>query len=572
MIEASLIRSIKDPNRDAFCSSTGARKALTMHPTNNDMRSYPISSNSRSKLSAFRYTTKDGANPPRSPTKTPSKREHANKENQTSWLNGVVAPPTLDQSKEETSLGAAESKPVKECPQTPGNRIPLADLIGNAEDAITQAPGPQFTPEDYVTWQHVPASSNQESMSQTPVTKGRKRRHSSSPTSSPLAGSSKNARKGSFDLQAYQGLIKTPQNDLATELWNNYVSKMGANGNKGLPPQLPNLPSSSPQTPASLRTGRDSSGLRRSTSCLAEWPNSAAKRRRVDGERLGTGRGIFSRTKSSLADSTSFNPSKINFLVQKIERSLRDNPTAQADPLSSSPIPANKRGQRDRSASPVHNKVGPQHTAPINNKNEDPSVSEPQTKGKVQKSSSDFGDDDLDDDDFFDLAQASMDPFVETSQHGTGMGTTNLDYTGMSASVNQHSQPDMKGTSRFNEMESRPASNVNNKNEYTLDADEFDDDFDEFSDNIEDILAECDATQSTKLARPAAKNYLASNNSASTNQVDKPVPPVEPVEGTSKPVEASSGDEFDDEDFDMEAIEQSMMQSGEQGSNHVCHS
>ena len=50
------------------------------------------------------------------------------------------------------------------------------------------------------------------------------------------------------------------------------------------------------------------------------------------------------------------------------------------------------------------------------------------------------------------------------------------------------------------------------------------------------------------------------------------MPPVEPVEGTSKPVEASSGDEFDDEDFDMEAIEQSMMQSGEQGSNHVCHS
>ncbi|PLB46749.1 hypothetical protein P170DRAFT_221441 [Aspergillus steynii IBT 23096] len=543
-----------------------------MHPTNSGKRSYPISSYSRSKLSAFRYTSKDGADPAKSPTKTPSKKEHANKENQSSWLNGVVVPPALDESKEESSLGAAESKPVKECPQTPGNRIPLADLIGNAEDAITQAPGPQFTPEDYVTWQHVPASSNQDPMSQTPAIKGRKRCHSSSPTSSPLAGNSKNARKGSFDLQAYQGLIKTPQHDLATELWNNYVGKMGANGNKELPPRLPNLPSSSPQTPASLRAGRDSSGLRRSTSCLAEWPNSAAKRRRVDGEKLGTGRGIFSRTKSSLADSSSFNPSKINFLVQKIERSLRDTPAAQPDPLGSSPIPASKRGQRDRSVSPVVSNKAPQHTTQSIPENGDQLVPQPQSRETVQKSSSDFGDDDLDDDDFFGLAQASMDPFVEPSQHGTGIGTMNPEYAGTSAPVNQQKPPDMQCTYHSITMESAPASNIDNKTEYTLDADEFDDDFDEFSDNIEDILAECDATQNTKLARPAAKNYLASNHSGSSMKIDKPVPPVEPVNGTSKPVEASSGDEFDDEDFDMDAIEQSMMQSGEKGSNHVCHS
>ncbi|KAH8422669.1 bifunctional ATP-dependent DNA helicase/ssDNA endodeoxyribonuclease DNA2 [Aspergillus melleus] len=535
-----------------------------MQPVNRDMRSYPISSNSRSKLNAFRYTSKDGTEPETSPKKTPSKKANANKENQASWLNGVAAPP-LDRSKEEPSLGAAESKPIKECPQTPGNRIPLADLIGNAEDAITQAPGPQFTPEDYVTWQHVPASSNQDPMSQTPAIKGRKRRHSSSPTSSPLAGNSKNARKGSFDLQAYQGLIKTPQNDLATELWNNYVGKMGANGTKVPQPQLPNILSSSPQTPVSLRTSRDSSGLRRSTSCLAEWPNSAAKRRKVDGERLGNGRGIFSRTRSTVADSSSFNPSKINFLVETIERSLRETPAAQPDP-SGSPIPASKRGQRDRSASPVYSKGAPQHTTRSNQENGDQRASGSQGTRTVQKSSSDFGDDDLDDD-FFDLAQASMDPFVEPSQHGTAMGAMNTNYAGVLASANQQSLPDAKSISDSNTMGSAPAMNTNNQSEYTLDADEFDDDFDEFSDNIEDILAECEATQNTKLARPAAKNFLASDHPGSLKSMDSSMPPLEPVKGASKPVETSSGDEFDDDDFDMEAIEQSMMQSGEKASN-----
>ena len=91
--------------------------------------SYPISSKSRTKLNAFRYDDKIEQSPEKSPSKSPSKRSHMNKENQTSWLNGVVE---QDEPKEQPSSQTADSKPIKECPQTPGNRLPLADLINNA--------------------------------------------------------------------------------------------------------------------------------------------------------------------------------------------------------------------------------------------------------------------------------------------------------------------------------------------------------------------------------------------------------------------------------------------------------
>ncbi|KAL4759092.1 bifunctional ATP-dependent DNA helicase/ssDNA endodeoxyribonuclease DNA2 [Aspergillus foveolatus] len=223
-----------------------------------DPRPIPASADSRSKLDAFRYKNNNQNGTAMSPKKTTPHKGHTNKENQTSWLNGVVEQDKPEPDNRQSLQEGPESKAVKDCPQTPGNRLPLADLIGNAEDAFSRAPMAQeFTPEDYVIWQHAPPSSNPST--QTPATQSKKRRHSSSPSSSPLAGS-KGARKGSFDLQSIQALLKTPQNDLATDLWNNYVAKTAVNVTDLQQPRFASLLSSSPRTPTSARAGQDSSG------------------------------------------------------------------------------------------------------------------------------------------------------------------------------------------------------------------------------------------------------------------------------------------------------------------------
>ncbi|KAF7589324.1 Tripartite DNA replication factor [Aspergillus hancockii] len=544
-----------------------------MNPMNKRQPSYPISSNSHSKLNAFRYNSKDEMDieqapskrsPSKSPSKTSLKPAHANKENQTSWMNGVVQPDQSEPSKEEPPVDTTDPTPAKECPQTPGNRIPLADLISNTEDAISRAPGPQFTPEDYVIWQHVPVSSNPDTMAQTPATQGRKRRHISSPASSPLAGNPKGSRKQSFDMQSVQGSLRTPQHDLATELWNNYVGKLTANGSKDLPqPQFTNLLSSSPQTPAPVRTGRDPSGLRRSNSCLAEWPSSKAKRRRIDGANIGTGRGIFSRSRSNVVDSRGINSSKINFLVEKIENSLQNvvkPPKVPPPAPDSSPVPKRKGMQPSRSVSHTEGRHGSQSSSEPSRENKAEDTYSAR-QGKEQ-SSSEFGDDDFDED-FLELAEASIDPFVDHNSHSGAVES------GQGAKFVPSNTLKTVKKLRFDLPSSKPEVDVNNENNYTLDADEFDDDFDEFSDNIDDILAEYDTASNSKVVRLISKPTPASDPSVSGSGTNgSSTSTVNSAQATNRLQGESSGDEFDDDEFDMEAIEQSMRQSGADGSNH----
>ncbi|OGM44593.1 DNA replication helicase Dna2 [Aspergillus bombycis] len=544
-----------------------------MNPMDKDTNSYPISSNSRSKLNAFRYirddTSIEKSPSKRSPSKSSIKPAHANKENQSSWLNGVTRLDQADSTKREASVDKSDAKAAKECPQTPANRIPLADLISNAEDAISQAPVQEFTPEDYVIWQHVPASSNPDTMSQTPATQVRKRQHISSPTSSPLAGNSKGADQESLDMHAsLQGLQRTPQNDLATELWNNYVGKLTANGNGTLPPpQFTHLLSSSPQTPPPVRTGRDSSGLRRSNSCNAEWPSSKTKRRRIDGGGVGTGRGIFSRSRSDVVDSGSINSSKINFLVEKIEKSLRNAPKSPNSHITapdSSPVPRRKGIQRSRSTSPMQDRPGHHSLFKANRDNNVNNVY-PEPQGKEQASSSDFGDDEFDQD-FLEIAEASMDPFVD---HGSLPGAMVTRGNTTFLSTNTYEPHDEKQNPHAHATTLNSEA-VPKKPHYSPKRVRFEDDeFDEFSDNIDDIFAECDAAPSTKLVRPIPKDDTASNLSGLESGTDNSSTVIaKPVRGVNMPQEVSSGDEFDDDEFDMEAIEQSMRQSGADGSNY----
>lgn len=518
----------------------------------------PVSSNSQNKLNAFRYKDELGI-PDSVISKDEKKAVHGNKENQSSWLNGVVESMRTSPNKADPAPLAEppkESKPVKECPQTPGNRIPLADLISNAEDAFDPAPGPEVTPVDHVIWQHVPVSSNPDTSSQTPANR-KKRRHRSSSPGSPTNGNPKKAQKEPLDLQSIQALFKTPQHDLAAELWNNYMDKTMVDGSEDLPPpRLANLLSSSPQTPISGRTSRDSSGLRRSISCAAEWPTSRAKRRRVNRQDPGSGRGIFSRTSSNVLESGKPKSSRINFLLEKIEKSLQPPPPIELGPPGSSPLRQRVDARRCRSSSPITNRKG-LGDAEVVAQAVNPAVKSSKPAGDIapRDSSSEFGDDDLDQD-LMDLASASADPFVEPAA-----SRNEFESLGSSAWSNlaadkpplshpkQPPPPDNKAPT---------VHRIMNDEMKRDDSDDFEDDFGDFGDDFQEMLAGCDG-KPDKI--DSIKHIPTEPHTA--NIADNAL--------VAPKAEADfSGDEFDD-DIDLDLIEQTMKQAGEDGT-HVCHS
>lgn len=520
---------------------------------------YPISSNSRTKLSAFRFDDRTEESPEKSPSKVPLKPGHSDKENQASWLNGVVGSSRSFPGTGNSSTQSKDGKSIKECPQTPANRIPLADLISSTEDAVIEDPAAHLTPEDHVIWQHVPPSSNTDTKSRTPATSSKKRRHSSSPACSPQAGNSNSAQKEPFDLQSFQALLKTPQSDVAADLWNNYVEKHKVKGNGNIQlPRFENLPSSSPQTPASAKASRDSSGLRRSISCNAEWPTSRTKRRKIDDDDSKTARSLFSRTRSNVLDSGKSKSSRINFLVEQIEKTLQKPSEA---PPSSSPLREHKDSPRSRSASPIERRALRASEKSNNQTDEHEACKD---KGGLHRSSSEFGDDDFDQD-LLDFAATSIDPFVETTQPRAVQPANSEGRLGLA--LNENSNP-LKVPEHPDTAPMAPDSKVNIINENDgNDIDEFEDDYDGLPENLEEIAAAYDeAPESNGLEKVTGNDELTSQKPPLAAAA-APAP-----EGTAKAQEFSSGDEFDDDDFDLEAIEQSMNQSGEYGSNHVCHS
>ncbi|KAJ5972198.1 Dna2/Cas4 domain of unknown function DUF83 [Penicillium vulpinum] len=535
---------------------------------------YPISSNSRTKLNAFRFQENEVV-PDDATLEDETKSVNGSKEHKNTGTNGVTGlmqassdkgcPPSREAQAPEPQV--QESKPIKECPQTPGNKIPLADLISNAEDSFDPAPGPEVTPVEHVIWQHVPASSNPDSSSQTPVGRRRKRQHSSSPAGSPSNGNKKKAQKEALDLHAMQALFKTPQHDMAADLWNNYMDKNMVNGPDDLPPpRLANLLSSSPQTPGSGRTSRDSSGLRRAISCTTDFPTSRTKRRRVNRLDVGPNRGMFQRTSSNV-ESGNPKSSRINYLMEKIEKSIHMAP-AETGPPGSSPLRQHMDTRRCRSSSPT--KDHRLHKADEEVDESPCGVSPEKVRlGKLpvlQESSSEFGDDDLDQD-LMDLVGASEDPFIEpahASDEFASLGSSS--WAVLAAEKSRSWQPKENSI-----LDSKPPIPHNTTiNERKRDEfDDFEDEYDDLPDNLQEILAKCDTKPvPVNSSKPATTGPLslqrleAMDDSVKESMHSKP-PTVAPV----KAEVASSDDEFDD-DFDLEAIEQTMKQAGEGGPAH----
>ncbi|EED24276.1 DNA replication helicase Dna2, putative [Talaromyces stipitatus ATCC 10500] len=499
-----------------------------------------ISATSKSKLSNFQYVpNKNGATPKnRSPKKSTEATANADKENQRSWMNGVMEPPKSP-GKSLPSTQPKETKPLSECPKTPANRIPLADLISNAEDVMVMPSGQEVTPDDYVSWQPAPRSSGTR---RDTSSRGKKRRHSSSPTSSPLKDGTSKKPKGLFDMKNFEGLLKTPQTDVATDLWNKYIGKSNLEGTLEIPAKLTNLPSS-PKTPASQKTGRDSSALRRSVSCNVDWPSSKTKRRRTEGvDGARTARDLFSRSRSNVLDSGS--STKLSFLLNKIQDTLASTKSNPKTNPPSSPPPLNDYVREDLSPSPSKK----QQSKPSSSRHIPEVTMEGRNLGdqpqrirkthNLKSSSSDFGDDDLDDD-LLALVDSSTQPVMDCV-HGDDEVLNQVPQESLSIPQRKEMNEDPKV------QQSRSQDND--------DDDEFGDDIG-FEEGMEELL-----TQYDKQMPRIQKQTLPQTTGGSSHV--QPGTEVQPDAKTRNAGIADqnsfSDDEFEDKDLDLDNVLQEL--------------
>jgi hypothetical protein len=228
-------------------------------------------------------------------------------------------------------------------PATPANRISLDDLVGNTEDAFNR-PAVATTPNDCVTWQHGPRSSDPASSYHT-TQRSRKRARSSSPSSSQLEKLNHfSAQKDSLNLESMQKSLRTPQNDPAVELWNRYAS---GNGSKSIRqdsgvPGLAHMMPSSPQTPSTTDSREKS--LRRVVSCGVQWPTTETKKRRTPPKSYSRVKNMFAASKKQILAHEMPKSGRVSLLLDRIQESLTKKPLDEVEddaegPSSSSPMP-----------------------------------------------------------------------------------------------------------------------------------------------------------------------------------------------------------------------------------------
>lgn len=202
-------------------------------------------------------------------------------------------------------------------PSTPAMRLPLADLIGNAEEALRRPTPQEESPVEEIGW-----IANSSHPDLTPRQR-RRRPHSSSPVSS-----SQNDATDLPEANLPQSAFKTPRADPAADLWTRYATSKNPDETP-LEKRIPSFahlmndssPRSAPRTP-----GGSVGGLRRWASCGLEWPSARVKRRRMNG--------IF-RDKQPQDQATTKPLSRVGMLVEKVQESLATKDV----PSSSSPLP-----------------------------------------------------------------------------------------------------------------------------------------------------------------------------------------------------------------------------------------
>jgi DNA replication ATP-dependent helicase Dna2 len=405
-------------------------------------------------------------------------------------------------------------------PSTPATRLPLADLIGNPDNKRVAVSA--ITPEEHVLWLHAqtPSSSHP---TITPARK-RKRARSSSP-----ATSSQNEppsffpeNKETFDVQGLQRSLKTPQADPAADLWNRYHASAddGSTATKSV--AFAHLIKNS--SPRSSETAGSVSGLRRWASCGVEWPTSATKRRRIyvrpkDEEQKPQ--------EDDLNGGELPKMSKVGLLLERMKETLQKPPERNhGGPASSSPLP--ERGYMDEEAESPLERLAPvmeegQQDGGLEAEQFAPAP--PKSIRKSQRSSSEFGDDDID----TDMLEALECTMTEIQSQAPKLEIQNI-YATINAQqpmgvAQQQEPPDPLGDTRHTLQQQAN--------------DEFgDDDDDLFTADMEQMACKYDS----QAVHVVLDDFKLEDKASAIGAV------------RSNPVVLPSDDEFGDDDFDEEEL------------------
>ena len=299
-----------------------------------------ISAHSRSKLQAYHFTY---------PNEMSAKASDDLK-----FPGGVKGEPVASEQENESSQHATPRSQIlsqktvrqahNECPQTPVGRLPLAELIANGEDLNQTL---NVTPVERVLWGTSARTSNQGSSQETPILRrSRKRAYSSSPTSSSqkkmvlkqLPGDQASAQN-----HTQLKVLKTPQGDPASDLWNRYSLDIKSHEKRSPTKMndrsfLQSMNSSSPQQPFQAFNARESAGLRRSFSCSMEWPTSAAKRRKLQHDLSHQELSVGPTATEQPATKSQKSRSRLSLLVDKIHDDLARPLVDNTDSSSASAI------------------------------------------------------------------------------------------------------------------------------------------------------------------------------------------------------------------------------------------
>lgn len=428
-------------------------------------------------------------------------------------------------------------------PSTPATRIPLADLIGNAEDAARRAGMLAISPDEQIVWINAQPPSG----SRTPMRRRRKKAQSSSPVTSSQNETSYffQANQDAGDLQNTNQASRTPQIDPAAELWSRYAINATTKDTAAAitAPAFAHLIEDS--SPHSSGTASSVSGLRRWASCGLDWPTSKAKRRKTNRH---AAQNMFEPIdEDETTEGEQLKKSKVGLLVERIQETLAKGSQVEASrrPSSSSPLPETGSFSGAPPASPL------QHLAPVPEDGEEETRKHgsPETletvlegdpaPGKARKdSSSEFGSDgdiDIEMLEAIESASGTAMPIVELpleqEQHGA-------------PALHQDNVPEPLAE----DIADREPANYNisglNKS-----FDEFDEDGDLFAADLENLASLYDTRPDLTPSKQSGPSSHISRQDGSYMQQDAPDRTVTHDQTVDL---LSSEDEFGEDDIDME--------------------
>lgn len=372
-----------------------------------------------------------------------------------------------------------QSRPDMADLATPVTRLNWRDLepSANAEETDKDA-----SPNDRILWDNKQKSTYGAGLSPMLKRKGRKRARSSSPTSSPAADK---PAAPAVNIKRLTKALRSPHPDPTLELWDRFSLASPASQKTPIThPALAQLMvSSSPQPNKQPTSQTGSIHLRRAASCGLNWPKRRKLEKSKSGSQLSKGqKDLEAASKSSL----------VSALLSTVTSSMQEESSDDARPSFGSPSTTKKKHALPATASPAY--------VPC------------KANGKeVSGNSSDYGDDEFDDD-------ALME----------------LDFNSMTAPPTQETP--------IKPRAAKPA--VDKPSKLAID------DFDDMDDGL---FENADIAQLSQKPKPAATT-LKTNN-------------VQPKQGKPTLDEEDLDDEFDDDfaaDIDFEAVELAATQSVQQ--------